>query len=117
MRGDSHLRDAGHRRCRRAGRRPALLDPAAAERQALIERWAERHGVDAARRLAEAEDLADAVAAEITPNNTVDTYDKSWRVWERFCAAATQPGRRRSPPPGHRVASTCARSAQRPAWR
>jgi integrase len=70
---------------------PALLDPAAAERQALIERWAERHGIDAARRLAEAEDLADAVAAEITPDNTVDTYDKSWRVWERFCAAARLP--------------------------
>lgn len=54
----------------------AALDPAAAERQALIERWAERHGVDAARRLAEAEDLADAVAAEITPDNTIDTYKK-----------------------------------------
>ncbi|OKJ52761.1 integrase [Streptomyces sp. CB02261] len=54
-------------------------------------RWAERHGVDAARRLAEAEDLADAVAAEITPDNTVDTYGKSWRVWERFCAAASLP--------------------------
>nr|WP_234285048.1 integrase [Streptomyces sp. HK1] len=38
----------------------------------------------AARRLAEAEDLADAVAAEITPDNT---YRKSWRVWTRFCAA------------------------------
>ncbi|MEU9712642.1 hypothetical protein AB0E21_29145 [Streptomyces sp. NPDC047967] len=42
---------------------PVPLDPAAAERQALIERWAERHGIDAAQRLAEAEDLADAVAA------------------------------------------------------
>ncbi|MFI1285178.1 hypothetical protein ACH4U5_31220 [Streptomyces sp. NPDC020858] len=41
----------------------ALPAPALAERLALIERWAERHGVDAARRLAEAEDLADAVAA------------------------------------------------------
>ncbi|MFF3843453.1 integrase [Streptomyces sp. NPDC001930] len=62
-----------------------------AERQALVERWAERHGVDAARRLAEAEDLADAVAAEITPDNTIDTYGKSWRVWTRFCAAAGLP--------------------------
>ncbi|MFI7020153.1 integrase [Streptomyces sp. NPDC050164] len=70
---------------------PAVLDPAAAERQALIERWAERHGVDAARRLAEAEDLADAVEKEITPDNTVDTYAKSWRVWTRFCAAARLP--------------------------
>ncbi|WP_327436441.1 hypothetical protein OG279_37340 (plasmid) [Streptomyces sp. NBC_01201] len=51
---------------------------AAAERQALIERWAERHGVDAARRLAEAADLADAVAKEITSDNTVDTYAKRW---------------------------------------
>ncbi|MFI8930625.1 integrase [Streptomyces sp. NPDC053474] len=68
-----------------------VLDPAAAERQELIERWAERHGVDATRRLAEAEDLADAVAAEITPDNTTDTYDKSWRVWTRFCAAARLP--------------------------
>ncbi|MFD7676154.1 site-specific integrase [Streptomyces anulatus] len=70
---------------------PAMLDPAAAERQALIQRWAERHGVDAARRLAEAEDLADAVAAEITPDNTTDTYDKSWRVWARFCATTKLP--------------------------
>ncbi|GGY71355.1 hypothetical protein GCM10010363_60810 [Streptomyces omiyaensis] len=70
---------------------PAVLGPAVAERQALIERSAERHGVDAAHRLAEAEDLADAVAAEITPDNTVDTYDKNWRVWERFCAAAWLP--------------------------
>lgn len=69
----------------------ALPDVDAAERQALVERWAERHGVDAARRLAEAEDLADAVAAEITPENTTDTYAKSWRVWERFCAAASLP--------------------------
>ncbi|MEU8765029.1 integrase [Streptomyces sp. NPDC048659] len=68
----------------------------AAERQALFERWAERHGVDAARRLAEAEDLADAVAAEIIPDNTVDTYDKSWRVWQRFCGAAGLPERESS---------------------
>ncbi|MEV4192002.1 integrase, partial [Streptomyces toxytricini] len=70
---------------------PAPLDPAAAERQALIEQWARRHGVDAARRLAEAEDLADAIAAAIVPDNTVDTYAKSWRVWTRFCAAAGLP--------------------------
>ncbi|MGW5609522.1 integrase [Streptomyces sp. NPDC003753] len=70
---------------------PVLPNPAAAERQALIERWAERHGVDAARHLAEAEDLADAVAAEITPGNTVNTYAKSWRVWTRFCAATGLP--------------------------
>ncbi|MFI5635505.1 integrase [Streptomyces sp. NPDC051664] len=60
---------------------------AADERQVLVERWAERHGIDAARRLAEAEDLA----AEITPDNTLDTYAKSWRVWERFCAATGLP--------------------------
>jgi integrase len=74
-----------------ADRTPTPAGPADAERQALIKRWAERHGVDAARRLAEAEDLADAVEAEITPDNTLDTYDKSWRVWERFCAAAGLP--------------------------
>ncbi|MGW2749242.1 integrase, partial [Streptomyces sp. NPDC001450] len=50
-----------------------------------------RHGVDAARRLAEAEDLADAVAAEITPDTTLDTYAKSWRVWLRFTAATGLP--------------------------
>lgn len=70
-----------------------LIDPGVAERLALVERWAERHGVDAARRLAEAEDLADAVAAEITPDNTLDTYAKSWRVWNRFCAATGLPER------------------------
>ncbi|KPI32868.1 hypothetical protein OV450_6898 [Actinobacteria bacterium OV450] len=36
-------------------------------------------------------DLADAVAAEITPDNTLDTYAKSWRVWTRFCAATDLP--------------------------
>ncbi|WP_329166939.1 integrase (plasmid) [Streptomyces sp. NBC_01717] len=66
--------------------------PAAAdERQVLVERWAQRHGIDAAQRLAESEDLADAVAAELTPDNTLDTYAKSWRVWERFCAATGLP--------------------------
>ncbi|MEU3220791.1 hypothetical protein [Streptomyces sp. NPDC006971] len=34
-----------------------------------------------------------AVAAEIIPDNTVDTYNKSWRVWERFCAAQGLPER------------------------
>ncbi|MGW1226594.1 integrase [Streptomyces sp. NPDC002530] len=62
-----------------------------AEREALFERWAERHGVEAALRLAEAEELADAVAAAITPDNTTDTYDKSWRVWQRFCTAERLP--------------------------
>ncbi|MFF9221483.1 site-specific integrase [Streptomyces viridosporus] len=70
---------------------PALLNLAAAERQALLEQWAARHGVDAARRLAEAEDLADAVAKEIIPGTTLDTYAKSWRVWSRFCAATGLP--------------------------
>jgi integrase len=70
---------------------PAAPDPVAAERQDLIKRWAERHGVDAARRLAEAEDLADAVAKEITPDNTEDTYAKSWRVWQRFCHSTGLP--------------------------
>jgi integrase len=60
-------------------------------RTVLLERWAQRHGVDTARRLAEAEDLADAVAKEITPENTRDTYAKSWRVWERFTAAQDLP--------------------------
>ncbi|MCZ0991809.1 hypothetical protein O1M54_50980 [Streptomyces diastatochromogenes] len=67
------------------------LGSAAAERQALIKQWAERHGVDTARHLAEAENLADAVAAEITPDNTLDTYAKSWRVWGRFCASTGLP--------------------------
>ncbi|MER8091374.1 integrase [Streptomyces sp. NPDC094048] len=65
--------------------------PVLADRLALVERWAERHGVQAALRLAEAEDLADAVAAEIIPENTADTYTKSQRVWTRFCAATGLP--------------------------
>lgn len=52
---------------------------------ALLQKWADRHGIDAAQRLAQAETLADAVAHAITPENTTDTYAKSWRVWERFC--------------------------------
>jgi integrase len=62
----------------------APAEEAADPRAVLLERWAQRHGVDTAQRLAEAEDLADAVAREITPANTRDTYAKSWRVWERF---------------------------------
>ncbi|MCX5410142.1 integrase (plasmid) [Streptomyces sp. NBC_00335] len=65
----------------------------ASERLLLIEQWARRHGIAAAQRLAEAEDLADAVAAAIVPDNTVDTYAKSWRVWTRFCADAGLPER------------------------
>ncbi|MFE5614455.1 integrase [Streptomyces sp. NPDC056463] len=61
------------------------------ERGALLEQWAARHGIDAARRLAEAEVLADAVTAGITPENTTDTYAKSWRVWARFCGSAGLP--------------------------
>ena len=57
----------------------------------LMQRWAERHGLDAAERLAQAEQLADAVSAAITPENTTDTYTKSWRVWERFCTSKDQP--------------------------
>ena len=66
---------------------PPPMSPAIAQRAALFEKWAHRHGVEAAARLAQAEDFADAVAAEIRPENTEDTYTKSWRVWERFCAA------------------------------
>lgn len=61
------------------------------ERVALVKRWAERHGIDTAHRLAQAEDLADAVAREITPANTTDTYIKAWRVWERFTTTQDLP--------------------------
>lgn len=47
--------------------------------------WAARHGVEAADRLAAAENLADALRDATTPENTTDTYTKGWRVWERFC--------------------------------
>lgn len=61
------------------------------ERAALIQKWAARHGIDTAHRLAAAEDLADAVAREITPENTDDTYAKAWRVWERFTSSQQLP--------------------------
>lgn len=60
-------------------------------RAALVRRWAERHGIETAQRLAQAEDFADAVAEEITPENTVATYAKSWKVWQRFCATQNFP--------------------------
>ncbi|QWA26898.1 tyrosine-type recombinase/integrase (plasmid) [Streptomyces sp. JCM17656] len=47
--------------------------------------------MDTAHRLAQAEDLADAVAREITPENTTDTYAKAWRVWERFTTTQQLP--------------------------
>ncbi|WP_030889952.1 MULTISPECIES: hypothetical protein [unclassified Streptomyces] len=57
---------------------------------------AARHGVDAARRLAEAEGLADAVAKEIIPANTTDTYAKSSRAcwWRCGLDAARGPTER-----------------------
>lgn len=61
------------------------------ERAALIQKWAARHGIDTAHRLAQAEDLADAVAREITAENTTDTYTKAWRVWERFTTTQDLP--------------------------
>lgn len=57
----------------------------------LMLRWADRHGIDTAQRLAQAENFADAVAKVITPENTTDTYTKSWRVWERFCTTKDFP--------------------------
>lgn len=47
--------------------------------------WAARHGVEAADRLASAENLADALRDATIPPNTTDTYSKGWKVWERFC--------------------------------
>lgn len=67
------------------------LRPADPERQSLIERWAERHGVEKAASLASAEALADAVQEQLVPENTADTYAKSWKVWERFCAESGLP--------------------------
>lgn len=64
-----------------------LTTLASRPRTELKQRWTERHGVQAAARLAAAEDFADAVEQEITPPNTVRTYGTSWRVWERFCGA------------------------------
>lgn len=61
------------------------------EQAGLIQKWAARHGIDTAQRLAQAEDLADAIAEAITPENTTDTYTKSWRVWERFCTTQRFP--------------------------
>ncbi|WP_174861491.1 hypothetical protein [Embleya hyalina] len=66
---------------------PESADP----RDELVTRWVERHGVDVAHRLAQAEDLADAVAEAIVPKNTTDTYDKAWRTWERFTSAQGLP--------------------------
>lgn len=68
-----------------------LVPAVAPERASLVQRWAERHGIDAAQRLAQAEDLADAVAKAITPANTTDTYTKAWRVWERFTTTQRLP--------------------------
>lgn len=68
-----------------------LVSADSPERAALIQKWAARHGIDTAHRLAQAEDLADAVAREITPENTTDTYTKAWRVWERYTTTQQLP--------------------------
>ncbi|MGA5606171.1 hypothetical protein ACPCUF_35035, partial [Streptomyces griseoincarnatus] len=60
--------------------------PVPAERSPLVVQWAQRHGVEVAQRLADAEDFADEVQRRLTPANTMDTYAKAWRVWTRFCA-------------------------------
>lgn len=48
--------------------------------------WAARHGEAAAERLVQADNFADAIKAATVPENTVDTYSKGWKVWQRFCA-------------------------------
>lgn len=69
----------------------APVPAAPPERAALIQKWADRHGIDTAHRLAQAEDLADAVARAITPENTTDTYAKAWKIWERFTTTQRLP--------------------------
>lgn len=64
--------------------RPATA-VATADRTELEQQWADRHGDEAAARLAAAENFADAVKAETTPPNTTRTHDTGWRVWQRFC--------------------------------
>ncbi|GAA1016864.1 tyrosine-type recombinase/integrase [Streptomyces thermogriseus] len=74
----------------------AAAPPVPAEqpaRLAQVARWAERHGVEVARRLADAEEFADEVQQRLRPANTADTYAKAWRVWQRFCAAQHFPER------------------------
>ncbi|CAL9673396.1 integrase [Streptomyces sp. enrichment culture] len=61
--------------------------PVPAERSPLVVQWAQRHGVEVARRLADAEDFADQVQRRLRSANTTDTYAKAWKVWTRFCAA------------------------------
>lgn len=53
--------------------------------------WAARHGVEAADRLAAAENLADIIRDATIPPNTTDTYTKGWKVWERFCTTQNFP--------------------------
>lgn len=65
--------------------------PVPAERSPLVVQWAQRHGVEVAQRLADAENFADEVQRRLTPANTTDTYAKAWRVWTRFCAAQEFP--------------------------
>lgn len=57
-----------------------------AARFAQFAQWAERHGVEVAQRLADAEEFADEVQRRLIPANTTDTYAKAWKVWTRFCA-------------------------------
>ncbi|MGZ3113516.1 sigma factor-like helix-turn-helix DNA-binding protein [Streptomyces sp. H62] len=60
--------------------------PVPAGRDRIVVQWAQRHGVEVAQRLADAEDFADEVRRRLRPANTTDTYAKAWRVWTRFCA-------------------------------
>ncbi|MFG3046207.1 tyrosine-type recombinase/integrase [Streptomyces sp. NPDC048241] len=53
--------------------------------------WVARHGTEVADRLAAAETLADAAAADSVPPNTTDTYTKGWKVWQRFCTEQNMP--------------------------
>ncbi|MGC9441954.1 integrase [Streptomyces sp. WG5] len=65
--------------------------PVPAERSPLVAQWAQRHGVEVAQRLANAEDFADEVRRRLRPANTTDTYAKAWKVWTRFCGAQEFP--------------------------
>jgi hypothetical protein len=69
---------------------PAPWDAAAAERQTPIERWAERHGVDAPRRLAEGGPGRRGRRRDHLGQHRRHLR-QSWRVWCRFCAATGLP--------------------------
>lgn len=54
-------------------------------------RWVSQYGAAAAATIEQAHLAAEEARRNVIPPNTQETYDKGWRVWQRFCREYSLP--------------------------